>query len=48
MPGESGTAYVKLREQKYVDEFIEVFNGSTIGEDNQKQHTIILTKYITW
>jgi hypothetical protein len=28
-----------------VDEFIEVFNGSTVGEDNEKQYTLELTKY---
>jgi hypothetical protein len=45
VPGDSGTAYVKLKEASHVDEFIEVFNGSTVGEDNEKQYTLELTKY---
>jgi hypothetical protein len=36
---------VKLKEASHVDEFIEVFNGSTVGEDNEKQYTLELTKY---
>ena len=45
VPGESGTAYVKLRDESQVTEFIEVFNGSTVGEDGQDQHTILLSRY---
>lgn len=45
VPGDSGTAYVKLKEASHVDEFIEVFNGSTVGEDNEKQYTLELSKY---
>ena len=45
VPGESGTAYVKLRDESHVQEFIDVFNGSTVGEDGQDQHTIMLSKY---
>ena len=45
VPGESGIAYVKLRDESQVTEFIEVFNGSTVGEDGQDQHTIMLSRY---
>ena len=45
MPGESGSAYVKLAEASYIDDFIEMFNGSTVGEDGSKQYTLELSRY---
>ena len=45
VPGDSGTAYVKLADKSYVDEFIETFNGSVVDEEGDKHYTLLLTKY---